>query len=58
MENAACDQSPGTITRDADGFYAAHSGGKIRLKLIPPPSPARRFLLERARRMRRTIEWW
>ena len=58
MQQESCAQSPGSIVQDGDGYYVAHRQGKIRLRLIPPPSRATASLLRQARCLKRAIEWW
>ncbi len=56
MVRGAVDKQPGEIGLDADGHYAAHGEGKIRLKLISRPSLPRRLATRIARRVRRMFQ--
>lgn len=58
MERGLCKKPAGNIGQDHSGHYVAHSEGKIRLKLIAPPSRVEGFLLNKARELKHRIEWW
>ena len=58
MERGATSSASGVVARDHHGYHVAHREGRIRLRLVPQPSQARRFLLDHARRVRRALQWW